>query len=42
MKAQNRASRIRCSQTDILGECGLSGGDEASFVSGKDIEFYQR
>ena len=38
MKAQNPASRLRGSQTDILGESGLAGGDE-SFVSGKNIEF---
>ena len=38
-ECSTRAGRIRGSQADMLGESGFVGGDEASFVSGKDIEF---
>ena len=38
-ECSTRAGRVRGSQTDMLGESGFVGGDEASFVSGKDIEF---
>ena len=41
-KCSINPSRIHGSQYDMLGESGFVGGDEASFVSGKDIEFPRR
>jgi len=38
-ECSTRAGWIPGLQTDMLGESGFAGGDEASFVSGKDIEF---